>query len=74
MSELTQTERLKLDIDMRTVSLLVDAAEVTKWTHELVVEYARLAYAQGYTDALTEPRGKLMRDNGYTVPRRRIGN
>lgn len=28
----------------------------------------RCAYGQGYSDALKEPRGKFMIDNGYRVP------
>jgi hypothetical protein len=64
-------ELLELDLDARLFVLWLEAWTVEAWDQELVAPFLRVAYWQGYTDALTErQRGSLYRDHGVAVPAR----
>ena len=61
--------RLELDIDLRLGDCVWSSC-TTSWPPE-VWPLLRYAYAQGYSDAITEAeRGQLFRDHGYEVPKR----
>lgn len=67
-----QQARLEIDIDSRilylwqSIDLAVENGNLGEL--EIIGGLLRAAYGQGYVDALKEPRGKLQRDNGYTIP------
>ena len=64
----TPLQLLELDIDARILGVWLDAWEIG-WDGENAGPLLRLAYGTGYRDALTEqPRGKLYRDHGVSVP------
>ena len=71
-TDIEHLERLALDVDTRLLNLWNLAATWPKeWDLEGVGEFVRAAYVNGYYDALTEPvKGKLLRENGYRMPRR----
>lgn len=63
---------MELDIDERITYIW---AEIDKAAKEgrlnditFIASLVRTAYGQGYTDALSEPRGRLHRDNGFIPP------
>jgi len=67
----TSLELLELDLDARLVSLWLEAWSVAEWNEEAVAPFLRVAYWNGYTDALTESqRGVLYEDHGLDVPER----
>jgi hypothetical protein len=60
------------EIDFRMFEALLAAWEALDADEETVAVHMRVAYGQGYVDALTEGRrGSLYRDHGFTVPKRR---
>ena len=66
-----QAERLRQDVDLRLAGVYGECAfeAITGfWSTEFVMALLRAAYGKGYVDAHKEPRGKLMRDNGYRIP------
>ena len=68
-----QIERLREDVDLRLQEVYAECvfeAITGEWSTELVTTLLRAAYGKGYVDAHKEPRGKLMRDNGYRIPER----
>lgn len=65
-------ELLELDIDIRIASIISHVLEQQWWQSEEILWWLRLAYSTGYHDSLVEKRrGQLMRDHGFSVPRRR---
>jgi hypothetical protein len=63
---------LDLDVDVRLAEVWRQTWSYGEWTLSELGALLRLAYGQGYCDALTEPeRGKLCRDHGFAVPERR---
>ncbi len=73
-SEPTALDLLELDLDVRLVSVWVQAWGVEQWDPEVAAPFLRVSYWSGYQDALTEKqRGKLLRDHGQSVPTRKQG-
>jgi hypothetical protein len=67
----TALELLELDLDARLLALWFEAWTVKEWDQQLAAPFFRVAYWQGYSDALTEGRrGCLYRDHGQAVPTR----
>lgn len=72
MNEWTKADELAADIDLRlmwlwqTISATLESDEVV--TLAEIASWVRVAYGQGYVDALSEPRGKLCIDHGYRIP------
>jgi hypothetical protein len=65
-------EQLELDIELRLGTTLLDALACVDANPALVLSYLRYAYGTGYSDALIDqPRGKLFRDHGFSVPKRK---
>lgn len=62
---------LELDVDTRLLEVwaAVDGYDFDDAVLAMVGCFARAAYVRGYADALTEPKGKLFRENGYRVPK-----
>ena len=76
MNQDERIERLELDVDTRLLELwrLIDVLEDEDWTLDLHSQFMRAAYVRGYNDALEEDvRGRLHREHGYDVPRKRKG-
>jgi hypothetical protein len=72
-----QRQGVETDIDLRLTPIwmeLIESEQKQEITIEIIAALLRAAYGQGYTDALKEPHGKLMKDHGYRVPRRRRGD
>lgn len=70
-AEPTALDRLELDLDTRLLWVWCAAWEVEGWAGDQIAPFIRLAYVNGYRDALTEQqRGKLYVDHGETVPTR----
>ena len=62
-------ELLELDIDIRIADLWAEMVEVDEWSVDVVVALMRVAYGEGYCDALTEEEpGVLCRDHGDVAP------
>lgn len=74
MDELTQTDLLELDIDLRMSDLWQLALEIEdNWDLETVVCFMRAAYGKGYTDAHAERSpGKLFSEHGYQFPEKAL--
>lgn len=71
MDDLSQIERLAVDIDFRLIDLWLLIMENEKEPDAaLIASWVRVAYARGYLDGQQEPHGKLERDNGFRVPER----
>ena len=69
MSE--RRDQLATAIDLRLADLWAELFEIdpAKLDAELLAWFLRLAYGQGYTDALREARrGELCLELGYAVP------
>jgi hypothetical protein len=71
--EPTPEDLLKLDIDLRIgVEAWALLWDVDDSSDEQLAAVLRFAYGQGYLQALSELEwGKLCRDYGFAVPRRR---
>ena len=66
-------DTLAMAIDLRLADLWAELFEIdpAKLDAELLAWFLRLAYGQGYTDALREARrGQLCLDLGYRIPDR----
>jgi hypothetical protein len=67
----TALDLLELDLDVRLFSLWRQVWEVESWDQDSFAPFLRVAYWNGYRDALTESqRGKLYGDHHQPVPRR----
>jgi hypothetical protein len=68
-SEPTALDLLEVDIDARLLDVWSQVWMIQEWDEEIVAPCIRVAYWNGYTDALTEEaRGSLYRDHGLTPP------
>lgn len=70
--EISQIERLELDLDTRLAQLWEQIEDIDEWTLGRVAACMRAAYGQGYIDGQSEEFGKLHRENGYKIPERRL--
>jgi hypothetical protein len=71
-TELSRTDLLELDIDLRLADLWRDAAGISDGTLDVVAAFLRAAYGKGYCDALTEQdTASLCTSHGYADPRRK---